>query len=716
MATFGSMEWALDLNGVFQRIRKAMDLRKKYTPCCADNSLVPGSLPDVGKLRLEFRKGLAHVISSDAGESLFSPSVTVDEFYSDMAELFQIRSDGSVGTFCFHRLRLLQTKFELYMMSNFDLEQEEQITNPHRDFYNLRKVDTHIHHSAAMNAKHLLRFIKKKAKIHGSDVVLVRNGVGVTLDKLFLELGLSAHDLSLDKLNVTADQTVFQRFDRFNQKYNPMNQPELRTVFLKTDNDIQGRYLAEITKELLEDLEESKYQHTEWRLSIYGRRYDEWERLATWVLSHQLVSPNNRWMIQVPRLYSVYRASGQLQNFQEMLNNIFIPMFEATFNPEKHPTLTRFLELISGFDSVDDESKSNKPSDRTFSSADRSPAQWNIHENPSYKYYNFYLQTNLKVLNSLRAARGLNQFQYRPHAGEAGELHHLDTAFLLADGIAHGLNLRKSMPLQYLYYLCHIGIAMSPCSNNHLFLSYQKTPFHEFFMRGLNVSLSTDDPLMFHQTKEPLMEEYSLAKQFFRLSSADICELARNSVLQSGFATDIKATWIGSADPSLNDITKTNVPNIRLAYRQQCHSDEMHLILQDVHDAMTAFRAGIPRTRPPTSPFLRPLEVVMSDQEKNGKLNNGSNADKRKRTLVCQRSISVPHTAPESADVDEQMELPPLRLSSPGLSVAESSPKRHCTESEVGDPSVSPVLHCDQYPQTLTTRESPCLEFELDIQ
>ena len=36
-------------------------------------------------------------------------------------------------------------------------EHSEVAVNPHRDFYNVRKVDTHIHHSAAMNAKHLLR-------------------------------------------------------------------------------------------------------------------------------------------------------------------------------------------------------------------------------------------------------------------------------------------------------------------------------------------------------------------------------------------------------------------------------------------------------------------------------------------------------------------------------------------------------------------------------
>ena len=49
---------------------------------------------------------------------------------------------------------------------------------------------------------------------------------------------------------------------------------------------------------------------------------------------------------------------------------------------------------------------------------------------------------------------------------------------------------------------------MSPLSNNKLFLRYQKNPFPVFFKRGLNISLSTDDPLMLHYTKDPLLEEY----------------------------------------------------------------------------------------------------------------------------------------------------------------------------------------------------------------
>lgn len=50
---------------------------------------------------------------------------------------------------------------------------------------------------------------------------------------------------------------------------------------------------------------------------------------------------------------------------------------------------------------------------------------------------------------------------------------------------------------------------------------------------GLNLSLSTDDPLILHMTNEPLIEEYTIAAQIWDLTSVDLCELARNSVIQS---------------------------------------------------------------------------------------------------------------------------------------------------------------------------------------
>ena len=55
--------------------------------------------------------------------------------------------------------------------------------------------------------------------------------------------------------------------------------------------------------------------------------------------------------------------------------------------------------------------------------------------------------------------------------------------------------------MQYLYYLAQVGIAMSPLSNNHLFLDYNRSPLPDYFRRGLHVSLSTDDPLQFHFTR-----------------------------------------------------------------------------------------------------------------------------------------------------------------------------------------------------------------------
>lgn len=61
-------------------------------------------------------------------------------------------------------------KFNMHLMVNSDSEFFAQKTAPHRDFYNVRKVDTHIHHSACMNQKHLLKFIKSKLRKEPDEV------------------------------------------------------------------------------------------------------------------------------------------------------------------------------------------------------------------------------------------------------------------------------------------------------------------------------------------------------------------------------------------------------------------------------------------------------------------------------------------------------------------------------------------------------------------
>ena len=89
-------------------------------------------------------------------------------------------------------------------------------------------------------------------------------------------------------------------------------------------------------------------------------------------------------------------------------------------NPlSSHPDLHRFLQHVSGFDSVDDESKpENSMFDigRCFYSFHffnlpcacsdvPTPDEWTWHENPPYAYYIYYTYANLTVLNQLRAER-----------------------------------------------------------------------------------------------------------------------------------------------------------------------------------------------------------------------------------------------------------------------------------------------------------------------
>ena len=133
------------------------------------------------------------------------------------------------------------------------------------------------------------------------------------------------------------------------------------------------------------DLEASKYQLVEWRVSIYGRQNDEWSKLSKWFYEFKLAHENVRWLIQVPRLYHIYRETGVIKSFGELLYNIFNPLFEATLHPSKYPEIHTFLETIVGFDSVDDESRPERANlSGTGATALAHPDEWTSVENPPY--------------------------------------------------------------------------------------------------------------------------------------------------------------------------------------------------------------------------------------------------------------------------------------------------------------------------------------------
>ncbi|CCW61849.1 unnamed protein product [Phytomonas sp. EM1] len=482
------------------------------------------------------------------------------------------------------------------------------------DVFNIVKVDVHCHMAGGFTAKSLLSFLKHKVQFNGDDVIGVdaKTGLAITLGEMYRKVvekrldllsrannrvrGASPHrphlmranevnpaeslqnriqGLTIAALDVQAGKATFNRFDEFNSRYSPMRVSELRSLLLKTDNFMGGRYFAELIRsEVFDKNEREGNIFTENRLSIYGRDHGEWMRLAKWAFIHGMAHHTNRWMIQIPRLFNLYRLSGVLRNFEEMLWNIFNPLWEASLHPEKHPLLHYFLQHVSGFDSVDDES-SLESGEMVF----LPPAQWTRAENPPFAYYMYYMWANITTLNRFRASKGLCTFDFRPHAGESGDPDHMADVFFLANGIGHGINLMKRPVLRYLYYLTQIPLAIVPLSNNALFCKYSDNPFPTFFRQGLNVSLGTDGALMFHNTEQPLLEEYTTAQNVWSLSAADVCEIAKRSVLMSGFSPRMKAQWLGDRfflhSVVGNDVEKSHLPMTRCALRYDVYMDEI---------------------------------------------------------------------------------------------------------------------------------------------
>lgn len=210
-------------------------------------------------LRFAMDKGSVYQVYDETDKPIVEvPSLR--DYYMALDTILEVASDGPAKSFAYRRLQYLEGRYNLYSLLNEYEEVADTKKVPHRDFYNVRKVDTHVHHSACMNQKHLLRFIKSKMKKCPDEVVLDRDGKKLTLKEVFESINLTAYDLSIDTLDMHAHTDSFHRFDKFNLKYNPIGQSRLRDIFLKTDNFIQGRYLADITREVISDLESSKYQ------------------------------------------------------------------------------------------------------------------------------------------------------------------------------------------------------------------------------------------------------------------------------------------------------------------------------------------------------------------------------------------------------------------------------------------------------------------------
>ncbi|RNF25862.1 adenosine monophosphate deaminase-like protein [Trypanosoma conorhini] len=491
---------------------------------------------------------------------MFIPPVR--EFIRDVAAVREaVMSHRNLQVLADQRLQLLERKFLLHLSLNISKEagrKEEKEWNS-RDFFTAHKVDTNVQTAAGMNARTLLEFFVEKALHHGHDVVFEEDDQPVTLRQMLERCQINATRITVDELNHLISSN-----------------PHIRNTFLEVDNLMKGRYFAELTKRTLELYQEDAFSFSENRLVIKGAAKDEWWKLAQWFDRYGMASPQNRWMINLPRQYRRLRQEGVVRNFGEYIDNLFQPLWEISLHPAQDTKLHYFLTHVSGMDCVGDESKMDLPLTATY------PHDWDSDLNPPYNLYLYYYWANITTLNEFRASRGLGTFSFRPQCGELGGVEHLIGGFLLANGINHGVTLSQNPVLEYMYYITQLGVAMSPLSNTAAASAYLSNPFPLFFRRGLNVSLATNEPLYFHFTREPLIEEYSIAAKIWQFEFNDLSEIARNSVKKSGFPPTWKENALGRLyhlNSALgNDVRKSRVSDIRVAYRYEAYHSELDFL------------------------------------------------------------------------------------------------------------------------------------------
>ncbi|CCE64621.1 hypothetical protein TPHA_0I01150 [Tetrapisispora phaffii CBS 4417] len=382
----------------------------------------------------------------------------------------------------------------------------------------------------------------------------------------------------------------------------------IATTFLEFNNYMDGEYLAEIfIKYVIHYLELNKYLLAQVTVdfqfydikSTSGKPLDPlthychvnnwWIRFSNWISKWNVVSNNIRWNVNITRLYPRLFSLKLVENFKGFLDYIFKPLFDED-NINKNINLQYFLSTLAAMD------LSVKNSDsyiwKAFTNIRTTPNDWiSKGDNPPVAYYMYYLFQKISKFNIMRNIRKQNsivlrnssstlrnrtsQFGTSMYFSEHAEC--LAANILLSNGgMLSSYPIWSATPLtQYFYYLLQIPMIASPLSSvssleNNNFqnidpteeeaiyslkmrditlnesICYSKNPYMKLFQIGMKISLSCQS-ILFNKsyTREPLMEEYSVAASIYLLNAADVCELARNSVICSDFDGWYKRHWLG---------------------------------------------------------------------------------------------------------------------------------------------------------------------------
>ena len=157
-------------------------------PFCPRKALTAwGMLPQPGLLGLHAPgHPLCEWQQEDVGvlEAHSLPYPDLETYTVDMSHILALIMDGPMKMYCHWRLNFLESKFSLHEMLNEVSEFKELKSNPHWDFYSVRKVDMHIHAAACINQKCLLCFIKHMYQTEPNRTVAEKQGRKITLRQL----------------------------------------------------------------------------------------------------------------------------------------------------------------------------------------------------------------------------------------------------------------------------------------------------------------------------------------------------------------------------------------------------------------------------------------------------------------------------------------------------------------------------------------------------
>ena len=183
------------------------------------------------------------------------------------------------------------------------------------------------------------------------------------------------------------------------------------------------------------------------------------------------------------------------------------------------------------------------------------------------------------------------------------------------------------------------------------------TPSTRRRLDGVAVGLLTARPT--HWLISAQVEEYSVAAQVWKLSSTDICEIARNSVLQSGVEDRFKRHFLGEGydEAGGNDIRMTNVPDIRVAYRFETLEHERRYIRKLTAAASPLASPAVGRVRsiavaapplprePPSAAASRSFSEVLDSQLDDFERENSEAPWARRNFSEVDEALPFPATA-----------------------------------------------------------------------